>query len=79
MCGSPYVEIHHVIYGTANRKNSDAYGLIIPLCPEHHRGQTGIHFNKDFDIAMKELAQKKFEERYGNREAFRTIFGKSYL
>lgn len=79
VCGSPYTECHHVFYGTANRKLSDQYGLVIPLCQEHHRGQTGIHFNKEFDTAMKELAQRKFEELYGNREAFRTIFGKSYL
>lgn len=79
VCGSPHTEVHHIIYGTANRKLSDQYGLVIPLCHEHHRGQTGIHFNKEFDLAMKELAQRKFEERYGNRESFRTIFGKSFL
>lgn len=79
VCASPYVEVHHVIYGRGRRKISDAYGLVIPLCPEHHRGQTGVHFNPDFDMAMKQLAQRKFEERFGNREAFRMAFGKSYL
>lgn len=38
VCSSPYVEVHHIMYGTANRKLSDKYGLIVPLCQEHHRG-----------------------------------------
>lgn len=79
VCASPYTEIHHCVHGTANRKLSDKYGLVVPLCAEHHRGQTGVHHNRDFDLAMKELAQRKFEEQIGSRETFRDIFGKSYL
>ena len=79
VCGSPYVQIHHVIYGTANRKQSDKYGLVVPLCQEHHTGQTGVHFNKKFDLFLKKEAQRKYEQKYGNREDFRRIFGKSYL
>ena len=79
VCGSPYVEVHHVIYGTANRKLSDKYGLIVPLCNEHHRGQTGVHFNRDFDLHLKKLAQEKFNSVYGADKSFIEIFGKSYL
>jgi hypothetical protein len=79
VCGSPYVEIHHVIYGTANRKLSDMYGLVVPLCHEHHTGQTGVHFNRDFDLYLKKLAQRKFEAVYGANKGFREVFGKSYL
>ena len=79
VCGSPYVQIHHVIYGTANRKLSDKYGLVVPLCQEHHTGQTGVHFNKKLDLFLKKEGQRKFEQEYGNGKDFRTIFGKSYL
>jgi hypothetical protein len=79
VCGSPYTEVHHVIYGTANRKLSDKYGLIVPLCHEHHRGQTGVHFNRDFDISLKKLAQEKFEWEYGATKSFLEVFGKNYL
>lgn len=79
VCGSPYVETHHMIHGISNRKWSDKYGLVIPLCVEHHRGQTGVHNNRELDLAIIELAQRKFEEKCGNREMFRSIFGKSYL
>ena len=79
VCGSPYVEVHHVIYGTANRKLSDKYGLIVPLCHEHHRGQTGVHFNRDFDISLKKLAQEKFNAVYGANKSFLEVFGKNYI
>lgn len=79
VCGSPYVEVHHVIYGTANRKLSDKYGLIVPLCHEHHRGQTGVHFKRDLDIHLKKLAQEKFEAKIGARNEFIRVFGKNYL
>lgn len=77
-CGSPYVEVHHVIYGTSNRKLSDKYGLVVPLCHEHHRGQTGVHFNRDLDLHLKKLAQTKFEALYGANTSFKEIFGKNY-
>ena len=79
VCGSPYVEIHHVIYGTANRKLSDKYGLVVPLCKEHHTGRTGVHFKHDLDIHLKKLAQEKFEALYGANTSFREIFGRNYL
>jgi hypothetical protein len=53
--GSP-AEIHH-IRRTRPRKDSPA----IPLCPEHHRGDTGIHglgrkrFESEYDITEEEL------------------------
>lgn len=78
VCGSPYTEVHHIIYGTANRKLSDKYGLIVPLCNEHHRGQTGVHFNRDFDLYLKKLAQEKFNSVYGADKSFVEVFGKNY-
>ena len=80
VCGTTYnLESHHCIYGSANRKLSEKYGLKLWLCQEHHTGNCGVHFNKNLDCAIKQLAQRKYEERFGNRESFRSIFGKSYL
>lgn len=79
VCGSPYVEVHHVMYGSANRKLSDRYKLVVPLCPEHHRGNTGVHFKRDFDVSLKRLAQEKFEAVYGANTSFQEVFGKYYL
>ena len=71
---------HHVIYGTANRKLSEKYGLWVYLCAQHHNmSNVGVHSNFPFDVTLKKLAQEKFEQIHGNREEFIQIFGKSYL
>ena len=78
ICGAPYPEIHHIYFGTANRKQSDKYGFIVPLCYDHHRGPNGVHNNRALDLYLKRLYQKAFEQEH-SREEFRRIFGKSYL
>ena len=80
ICGSPYVQIHHCIHGTANRKMADKYKLVIPLCMKHHTGSMeSVHRNPDMDLKIKQIAQEAFESKKGNREDFIRIFGKSYL
>lgn len=79
ICGSPKVQYHHVIGGTANRKVSDRYGYVIPLCYDHHLGGTGIHRNRGLDLYWKQLAQTHFEAHYGTRADFIRTFGKSWL
>lgn len=70
---------HHVFYGTANRKNSDKYGLTVWLCYRHHNGSNySVHFNKTLDIKVKQLAQEAFEKNH-TRAEFMRIFGKSWL
>ena len=74
-CRSPYVELHHCIHGTSNRKNADKYGLTIWVCHEHHMT---IHNDRITDLGVIQMAQKKFEETH-TRDEFRAIFGKSWL
>jgi len=52
--GSPS-EIHHIRRG-GKRSNAP----VIPLCTEHHRGNTGIHG----------LGRRSFEFRYGLTEEY---------
>lgn len=79
VCGSPYIHIHHIFFGTANRKISDKYGYVVPLCQEHHTGSAGVHFNKSLDLHLKKLSQEHFEAHIGQREDFRRVFGKSFI
>lgn len=80
VCGSPYIEIHHVFFGTANRRLSDRYGYVVPLCPTHHReGAYSAHKSMELNMAYKCMAQRHFEEHNGSREDFIRIFGRSYL
>lgn len=71
---------HHVFEGWGNRAQSEKYGMKIWLCGKHHNlSNEGIHFNKDFDLAVKQMAQEYFEEHCGDREYFMRIFGRNYL
>ena len=67
--GTP-AELHHPRRGTGMGQRASSFD-VIPLCPEHHRGKTGLHglgtkgFPKhwDFDEAdllddVKKLIQK---------------------
>lgn len=80
-CGRFGTEKHHIIFGTANRKISDKYGLIVGLCYQCHRGTNGVHGRDGMEINkdLKHYAQEAFEKHHGTREDFRRIFGKSYL
>lgn len=78
-CQSHYVEEHHIFFGTANRKQSEKYGLKIWLCAECHRtGCNAVHRNNAKNLKYKKMAQKVFEETH-TREEFMQIFGKNYL
>lgn len=80
ICGTNQnIHIHHVFFGTANRKQSDKHNLVVALCMKHHTGSNNsVHRNKEIDLALKICGQLKFEEEH-TRDEFRAIFGKSYL
>lgn len=72
-------EEHHVIYGRANRRLSEQYGLKIYLCHRHHRiGPEAVHNNPKNRLYTCECAQAVFQKRYPDLD-FVKIFGKNYL
>ena len=74
-----HLEEHHV-WGGANRKNSEKYGLKIYLTAEMHRGKDGIHQNRELSDRVKAEVQQLAMEHYGwDVVDFRLIFGKSYI
>lgn len=77
-CGRYGTEIHHIFFGTSNRKMSDRYGLVVGLCYEHHRGNRGVHFNRELDLELKKVAQRVFNRTYPEQD-FLAIFGRNYL
>lgn len=79
VCGRYGTEIHHCLYGNANRQLADKYGLVVGLCYNHHRGKQGVHNgNKELDMYLKQTAQRRFQEVYTESD-FLTVFGKNYL
>lgn len=86
ICGKP-AERHHV-FGAANRRLSTEDGLIIPLCPEHHRtGRNAVHMDGDTaalvhiigELAWIENNKLPFEDREMAIERFRNRYGKNYI
>ena len=79
MCGRTEGLHKHHIFGAANRRWSEEYGLWIYLCPpDHNMSDHGVHFNKALDLEIKRLAQREFEDTH-SREDFLRIFGRNYL
>lgn len=77
VCGNPNTETHHVLFGRGNRALSERFGLTVELCPDHHRGPAGPHFDREFDLALKKEAQEAFEREHPEKDFLR-IFGRSY-
>ena len=73
-----YLEEHH-IFGGANRAISEAEGLKVYLCPEHHRtGKEAVHNAPEIMRHLRVAGQQAYERTH-SREEFRKLFGKSYL
>lgn len=74
-----YLEEHHVIFGTANRRLSEQYGLKVYLCPDHHRlGAMAVHRNAEVAEILIKAAQIAFMRKY-SLDQFIATFGKNYL
>ena len=89
LCGMTVpTESHHCLHGTANRRIAEKEGLKVWLCRNCH---TKVHRNKVWDTSLEQMAQRVWEDNFKKdypyknhadeaaREAFRRLFGKSYL
>lgn len=74
------LQLHHVIFGSANRKLADEDGLTVYLCLSHHTGALGVHHIRELDLELKRIAERAWMEHYGKGiDDFRQRYGKSYL
>ena len=65
--------LHETIFGS-NRLNSIKYGLVIPVCYEHH---LECHKNSQLQDVWKKKSQVIFEKTYPDLD-FLKIFGQNY-
>lgn len=74
---------HEIFFGTANRKKSIKYGLVVFIKPEdHNMSEYGVHNRKghEFDMHLKKLGQERAMDEYAwTTEEFIEIFGRSYI
>lgn len=80
-CRKPKQDTHHCVFGTANRKLSDADELTIPVCREHHEL---LHKNDKISKVIGQLAYERDRcaEGYTMLDARRKFierYGKNYL
>lgn len=78
VCGLWGAEAHHIFFGDKHRSLSDKYGLLIPLCYKHHRGNASAHNSREMDLCLKKIGQAAFERTYRDLN-FLEIFGRNYL
>ena len=71
---------HEVFFGS-NRQKSIKLGLYVFLTPEmHNMSNKGVHFNREFDLQLKRIAQQTAMEHYGwSVERFIKEFGRNFL
>ena len=72
------LEKHHVFAGVANRPISERYGLWTWCCHEHHTGATGVQYDKEKNLLLKQDAQRAFEKQHP-RELWMELIRKNYL
>lgn len=86
LCGKPGTGLDpldkHHIFGGSNRRNSERYGLVVPL---HHYechifGEKAAHNCRESMDKLHVMGQRMAMEQQGwTKEEFRRIFGRSYL
>lgn len=75
----PMLHEHHVYGGTANRRVSEAAGLKVYLCPDHHEfGTEAVHKNYDYMRLIQQDCQRVYEQTH-TREEFMALIGRNYL
>lgn len=80
LCDTTYdLHDHHIYFGSANRKISEANGFKVWLCAYHHNmSNDSVHHNRKLDLLVKKVCQRKYEKAH-SREEFIKLIGRSYL
>lgn len=74
-----YTEEHHIMYGSGQRELSEAEGLKVYLCREHHKeGWQAVHNNREIRELLCREAQREYERKHTRKE-WMELFKKNYL
>lgn len=85
ICNKPATEVHHLIFGTANRRLSDQDGLTMPCCRSCHEK---IHRDHELQVMSQIAGQLAYEKKVlaeydlseeKARHSFMVRYGRSYL
>lgn len=77
--GYKYTELHHIMFGSGKRKDSEELGLTADLCRMHHReGEEAVRNNAGIRELLCREAQRAFEQTHMRKEWMERGF-KNYL
>lgn len=82
LCGKWGMLEEHHIFGGANRKKSERFGLKVGLCGIecHREGALAVHRCAETAQRLHEYGQRKYmTEHKATADEFRAVFGKNYL
>ena len=75
LCGRTYPLEKHHIFGGANCKKSEKYGLWVYLCHDHHNEPpNGVHHNKENMDKLRQIGQRAFEKAYPDKDFLKESF-----
>ena len=75
----PVVHEHHIFGGNPGREISEATGLKVYLCLEHHiNGPEAVHNNQELMRILQKDGQRAYEREHGHDDFLRK-FGRNYL
>ena len=79
VCGSSYVELHHVVYRSENKNLEFCKLNFVYLCPEHHRGTYGPHgskgasLNRKLKLEFQNTLEELWDKQYLTREEIKEV------
>lgn len=79
VCGSPYPELHHVVYRSENKNLESCKLNFAYLCQEHHRGTYGPHgskgaaLNKKLKLEFQNKLEELLDKQYLAREEINNV------
>lgn len=79
VCGSPYVELHHIVYKSENKNLENCKLNFVYLCPEHHRGTFGPHgskgarLNRKLKLEFQNKLEDLWDKQYLTREEINKV------
>lgn len=78
-CGrTQNLECHHIFCGP-DRRQSEAFGLKVWLCHNHHNEKPyGVHFNKELNEVLQIVGKQKFKEKHPDAD-WLFLFRKEYV
>ena len=79
VCGSPYPELHHVVYRSENKNLESCKLNFAYLCQEHHRGTYGPHgskgaaLNKKLKLEFQNKLEELLDKQHLTREEIKEV------